>query len=143
MRGEAGHAFDLRLRRLPAAALMDDGRLLLAGRVRPARHPRARQADRRGHRRTRTTALKQRLARVQEIRAFASRELGLPDNASYTRTPTSAAVRRLERVRGAELSLSRANGASRSPAASTTAATSTSSEARAEAARLKAAGDDV
>jgi len=29
--------------------------------------------------------LKQRLARVQEIRAFASRELGLPDNASYTR----------------------------------------------------------
>ena len=30
-------------------------------------------------------ALKQRLARVQEIRAFASRELGLPDNASYTR----------------------------------------------------------
>ncbi len=30
-------------------------------------------------------ALRQRLARVQEIRAFASRELGLPDNASYTR----------------------------------------------------------
>lgn len=30
-------------------------------------------------------ALKERLARVQEIRAFASRELGLPDNASYTR----------------------------------------------------------
>ena len=30
-------------------------------------------------------ALKQRLARVQEIRAYASRELGLPDNASYTR----------------------------------------------------------
>src|SRR5882724_7707651 len=30
-------------------------------------------------------ALKQRLARVQEIRAFASRELGLPDNASYTK----------------------------------------------------------
>src|SRR5205814_3161056 len=29
--------------------------------------------------------LKQRLARVQEIRAFASRELGLPDNASYTK----------------------------------------------------------
>lgn len=30
-------------------------------------------------------ALKQRLARVQEIRAYASRELGLPDNRSYTR----------------------------------------------------------
>jgi predicted aminopeptidase len=30
-------------------------------------------------------ALKQRLARVQEIRAFATRDLGLPDNASYTR----------------------------------------------------------
>ncbi len=30
-------------------------------------------------------ALKVRLARVQEIRAYASRELGLPDNASYTR----------------------------------------------------------
>lgn len=30
-------------------------------------------------------ALKQRLARVQEIRAYASRELGLPDNGSYTR----------------------------------------------------------
>jgi predicted aminopeptidase len=30
-------------------------------------------------------ALKQRLARVQQIRAFASRELGLPDNRSYTR----------------------------------------------------------
>ena len=30
-------------------------------------------------------ALKARLARVQEIRAYASRELGLPDNASYTR----------------------------------------------------------
>jgi predicted aminopeptidase len=29
--------------------------------------------------------LKERLARVREIRAFASRELGLPDNASYTR----------------------------------------------------------
>jgi predicted aminopeptidase len=29
--------------------------------------------------------LKQRLMRVQDIRAFASRELGLPDNASYTR----------------------------------------------------------
>jgi predicted aminopeptidase len=29
-------------------------------------------------------ALKQRLARAQEIRAFASRELGLPDNGSYT-----------------------------------------------------------
>jgi predicted aminopeptidase len=31
------------------------------------------------------TALKERLARVLEIRAFASRELGLPDNASYRR----------------------------------------------------------
>jgi predicted aminopeptidase len=30
-------------------------------------------------------ALKQRLMRVQEIRAFAIRELGLPDNGSYTR----------------------------------------------------------
>ncbi|MCC6196371.1 MAG: aminopeptidase [Burkholderiales bacterium] len=30
-------------------------------------------------------ALKQRLRKVQEIRAFASRELSLPDNASYTR----------------------------------------------------------
>ena len=30
-------------------------------------------------------ALKQRLRRVQEIRAYASRELGLPDNGSYTR----------------------------------------------------------
>ena len=30
-------------------------------------------------------ALAKRLARVQEIRAYASRELGLPDNASYTR----------------------------------------------------------
>ena len=30
-------------------------------------------------------ALKDRLARVLEIRAFASRELGLPDNASYRR----------------------------------------------------------
>jgi predicted aminopeptidase len=31
------------------------------------------------------TALKERLARVLEIRAFASRELGLPDNSSYRR----------------------------------------------------------
>jgi len=30
-------------------------------------------------------ALKQRLVRVQEIRSYASRELGLPDNASYTK----------------------------------------------------------
>ena len=33
----------------------------------------------------RTRRSQQRLERVQEIRAFASRELGLPDNASYTR----------------------------------------------------------
>lgn len=32
-----------------------------------------------------TQALKDRLARVLEVRAFASRELGLPDNASYRR----------------------------------------------------------
>ena len=50
----------------------------------------------------RDAALRQRLARVQEIRAFASRELALPDNASYTRyTDLGRPFVRVERVRGA------------------------------------------
>ena len=34
--------------------------------------------------------LQHRLERVQSIRAYASRELGLPDNGSYRATPISA-----------------------------------------------------
>ena len=62
-----------------------DGRLLLAGRVGPARHPLARQADRRGDRARRRRGARQRLARVQAIRAYASRELGVARQRSYTR----------------------------------------------------------
>ena len=70
-----------------------DCRLLLAGRVRPDGHPRARKADRRCHQRGR-----RRRARRGELDARAvasalsrSRELGLPDNRSYTRYATWAA----------------------------------------------------
>jgi predicted aminopeptidase len=59
-------------------------RVLLAGNRRPDGSSRPREADPEVIATTSDAALKDRLVRAQEIRAFASRELGLPDNRSYT-----------------------------------------------------------
>jgi len=89
-------------------------------------------------------ALKRRLVRAQEIRSFASRELGLPDNRSYT---SYADLERPYAVWNvfatAELSLTPRQWCF--PVAGCVAYRGyfAEADARAEAARLKAAGDDV
>jgi len=89
-------------------------------------------------------ALKRRLVRAQEIRAFASRELGLPDNRSYT---SYADLERPYAVWNVfatpELSLTPRQWCF--PVAGCVAYRGyfAEADARAEAARLAAAGDDV
>jgi len=88
--------------------------------------------------------LKARLARVQAIRAFASRELGLPDNRSYTTYADLGRPFVVWNVFAApELSLSPREWCF--PVAGCVAYRGyfSESDARAEAARLAAAGDDV
>ncbi len=89
-------------------------------------------------------ALKARLERVQSIRAFASRELGLPDNRSYTTYADLGRPFVVWNVFAApELSLSPRQWCF--PVAGCVAYRGyfAESDARAEAARLVAAGDDV
>ena len=84
------------------------------------------EADPGGDRRAATPRSLTRLPRIREIRAFASRELGLPDNGSYTRyTDLGRPFVAVERVRDARaVADAAAVVLSRSPAASTTAAIS-------------------
>jgi predicted aminopeptidase len=89
-------------------------------------------------------ALKARLVRTQEIRAFASRELGLPDNRTFTNYADLERPYVLWNVFAApELSLSSREWCF--PIAGCVAYRGyfAEADARAEAARLKAAGDDV
>ncbi len=89
-------------------------------------------------------ALRQRLARVQEIRAFASRELGLPDNASYTKYADLGRPFVVWNVFAApELSLTPRQWCFPIAGCVSYRGYFSESEARAEAARLQAAGDDV
>jgi len=88
--------------------------------------------------------LRQRLARVQEIRAFASRELGLPDNASYTKYADLGRPFVVWNVFAApELSLTPRQWCFPVAGCVSYRGYFNESEARAEAARLQAAGDDV
>ena len=90
------------------------------------------------------SALKERLARAQAIRAFASRELALPDNRSYTNYADLGRPYAVWNVFAApELSLSPRQWCF--PIAGCVAYRGyfAESDARAEAARLAAAGDDV
>ena len=89
-------------------------------------------------------ALKARLVRAQEIRAFASRELGLPDNRTFTNYADLGRPYVLWNVFAApELSLTSREWCF--PIAGCVAYRGyfAEADARAEAARLKAAGDDV
>jgi predicted aminopeptidase len=88
--------------------------------------------------------LRQRLARVQEIRAFASRELSLPDNASYTRYADLGRQFVVWNVFAApELSLAARQWCFPVAGCVNYRGYFSESEARAEAARLAASGDDV
>jgi predicted aminopeptidase len=89
-------------------------------------------------------ALKQRLARVQEIRAYASRELKLPDNASYTRYADLGRSFVVWNVFAAPaLSLTARQWCFPVAGCVNYRGYFSEGEARAEAARLAAAGDDV
>jgi predicted aminopeptidase len=89
-------------------------------------------------------ALRQRLARVQEIRAYASRELGLPDNASYTRYADLNRAFVVWNVFAApELSLTPRQWCFPVAGCVNYRGYFDEADARAEAARLHAAGDDV
>jgi predicted aminopeptidase len=89
-------------------------------------------------------ALKQRLLRVQEIRAFASRELGLPANASYTRYADLERPFVVWNVFAApELSLKGRQWCFPIAGCVSYRGYFSEKEARAEAARLAAQGDDV
>lgn len=89
-------------------------------------------------------ALKQRLVRVQEIRAFASRELKLPDNASYTRYADLERPFVVWNVFAApDLSLKGRQWCFPIAGCVTYRGYFNEKEARAEAARLAALGDDV
>jgi hypothetical protein len=93
---------------------------------------------------TSDTALKNRLARAQKkIRAFASRELGFPTIEAIRAMRSRAAVRGVERVRRAELSLVPRQWCFPSPAASTTAAISRKRTRARKRRSSQAAGDDV
>jgi predicted aminopeptidase len=89
-------------------------------------------------------ALKLRLLRVQEIRAFASRELGLPDNASYTKYADLGRQFVVWNVFAApELSLTPRQWCFPVAGCVSYRGYFSEAEARAEAARMQAAGDDV
>ena len=89
-------------------------------------------------------ALKARLAHVQQIRAFASRELALPDNASYTRYADLGRPFVVWNVFAApELSLEPRQWCFPVAGCVNYRGYFREAEARAEAARLAAAGDDV
>ena len=89
-------------------------------------------------------ALKQKLERVQAIRAFASRELALPDNASYRRyTALGPAVRAVERVRHAGASLTPRQWCFPVAGCVNYRGYFDETDAQEEAARLDGAGDDV
>jgi len=88
--------------------------------------------------------LKERLARVQEIRAFATRELGLPDNASYTRYADLGRPFVVWNVFAApELSLEAKQWCFPIAGCVSYRGYFNEKDARAEAARLKDAGEDV
>jgi predicted aminopeptidase len=88
--------------------------------------------------------LKQRLRRLQEIRAYASRELGLPDNASYTRYADLGRPYVVWNVFAApELSLKPRQWCFPVAGCVSYRGYFNEKEARDEAARLAAAGEDV
>jgi predicted aminopeptidase len=89
-------------------------------------------------------ALKQRLQRVQEIRAFASSELGLPNNASYTKYADLGRPFVVWNVFAApELSLTPRQWCFPIAGCVSYRGYFNEADARAEAARLREAGDDV
>ena len=89
-------------------------------------------------------SLNQRLVRVQEIRAFASRELGLPNNASYTKYADLGRPFVVWNVFAApELSLAPRQWCFPIAGCVSYRGYFNEAEAKAEAARLRAAGDDV
>jgi predicted aminopeptidase len=89
-------------------------------------------------------ALKGRLQRAQEIRAFASRELGLPDNRSYTSYADLGRPYAVWNVFAApELSLTPRQWCFPVAGCVNYRGYFAEADARAEAARLAAAGDDV
>ena len=89
-------------------------------------------------------ALRQRLMRVQEIRAFAVRELGLPDNASYTRYTDLGRPFVVWNVFAApELSLKSKQWCFPVAGCVSYRGYFNEQDAKDEAARLKAAGEDV
>jgi predicted aminopeptidase len=88
--------------------------------------------------------LKERLERVREIRAFASRELGLPDNASYTRYSDLGRPYVVWNVFAApELSLTSKQWCFPIAGCVSYRGYFNEQDAKSEAARLAAAGDDV
>jgi len=90
------------------------------------------------------TALKNRLARAQEIRAFASRELALPDNRSYTSYADLGRPYAVWNVFAApELSLTPRQWCFPVAGCVNYRGYFAEADARAEAAKLAAAGDDV
>ena len=93
---------------------------------------------------TSDAALRGRLQRAQEIRAFASRELGLPDNRSYTSYADLGRPYAVWNVFAApELSLSPRQWCFPVAGCVNYRGYFAEADARAEAARLAAAGDDV
>ena len=93
---------------------------------------------------TSDTALKNRLARAQEIRAFASRELALPDNRSYTSYADLGRPYAVWNVFAApELSLAPRHWCFPVAGCVNYRGYFAEADARAEAAKLAAAGDDV
>ena len=93
---------------------------------------------------TSDTALKNRLIRAQEIRAFASRELGLPDNRSYTSYADLGRPYAVWNVFAApELSLTPRQWCFPVAGCVNYRGYFSEADARAEAARLAANGDDV
>ena len=93
---------------------------------------------------TSDAALRNRLIRAQEIRAFASRELGLPDNRSYTSYADLGRPYAVWNVFAApELSLTPRQWCFPVAGCVNYRGYFSEADARAEAARLAAAGDDV
>ena len=93
---------------------------------------------------TQDAALKGRLERAQEIRAFASRELGLPDNRSYTNYAELGRPYAVWNVFAApELSLTPRQWCFPVAGCVNYRGYFAEADARTEAARLAAAGDDV
>jgi len=93
---------------------------------------------------TSDTALKNRLARAQEIRAFASQELALPDNRSYTSYADLGRPYAVWNVFAApQLSLTPRQWCFPVAGCVNYRGYFAEADARAEAAKLAAAGDDV